>query len=64
MMPNDTFFYSESGQDILLISLAICFTLRRMSKDNLGRAEREGNDFPVMYVHAKDLELASPRDTV
>ena len=39
-------------------------TLRRMSKDIIGRAEREGNEFSVMYLHAKDLELVSPRDTV
>ena len=38
-------------------------TLRRMPKDILGRAEREGHDFSVMYLHAKDLELASARDT-
>ena len=39
-------------------------TLRRMSKDMLERTEREGNEFSVMYLHAKELELASPRDTV
>lgn len=39
-------------------------TLRRISKDILDRAEREGNDFSVMYLHANDLEIASPRDTV
>lgn len=38
-------------------------TLQHMPRRIITRAERDGIEFSVMYLHAKDVQRASPRDT-